>query len=216
MSTRRLAPALALTALVMGFTTVAAKDSFPLLGDPQLAARPNPVLVSSVSEPEGGSHDIQPVHKDGAVAAPVVVEEVLPIYPEEARKAGLEGSVTVETIIDDSGLVQELKILFSTDPVFEAPVLEALPEWQFRPATRKWPVSRRPRKKTILRPPPPPDGRRAARLAIGSTTCLETHPAAGARRRRRAEKRGGPRLLRVHAGPGNASHPQSARPPGRF
>ena len=135
MSMRRLAPALALTALVMGFSTVAAMDSFPLLGVPQLAAQPASVLTSSRSEPETADDEIQQVRKDGPVVAPVVASKILPVYPEEARKAGLEGSVTVETVIDTSGRVQELKVLTSTDPIFEEPVRNALHQWQFQPAT---------------------------------------------------------------------------------
>jgi len=67
---------------------------------------------------------------------PVLTEFVSPEYPEAARASGLEGSVMVRVLVDTDGRVRELKVLKSSDPVFEPAALAAASRWVFKPA--KW------------------------------------------------------------------------------
>lgn len=57
----------------------------------------------------------------------------LPEYPEEARKAGLEGLVEVRIAISEEGSVSVIDVARGEEP-FVAAVMARVPEWRFRPA----------------------------------------------------------------------------------
>jgi TonB family protein len=57
-----------------------------------------------------------------------------PEYSELAKKANLEGSVTVEVLLDKVGKVREAKILKGNDEIFVQPALDAAKKWVFTPA----------------------------------------------------------------------------------
>lgn len=66
---------------------------------------------------------------------PVIMGSVLPVYPEEARMHGIQGSVVIEVHIDEGGQVYAIAILEADPPgVFEAAVLNAYAQARFTPA----------------------------------------------------------------------------------
>lgn len=68
---------------------------------------------------------------------PEPLGEILPVYPEEARRRGIEGSVVVALHIDEAGEVQEIEVLESNPPgVFDAAVIAAYGQARFQPAAR--------------------------------------------------------------------------------
>lgn len=67
-------------------------------------------------------------------AMPKVLEEVRPIYPEDAKKEGLQGSVVLEILIDNKGTVRDAKVLKSLDLRFDKAALIAIKKFKFRPA----------------------------------------------------------------------------------
>lgn len=64
---------------------------------------------------------------------PVVLSEVKPTYPAEARAARQEGAVVVDALIDASGNVRQALVLEGPE-VFRAPALEAIKQFRFKPA----------------------------------------------------------------------------------
>ena len=68
---------------------------------------------------------------------PEPIKTVLPEYPEVARKAGLEGRVTVAAIVDENGNVVYAEIVSSTNKVFEEPALKAAYQYKFKPGMMK-------------------------------------------------------------------------------
>jgi len=59
---------------------------------------------------------------------------VAPVYPPRARRAGIEGSVTVEFTITRDGAVSAPRIVRSDPPgVFDASVIQAIRKWKFPP-----------------------------------------------------------------------------------
>ncbi len=61
-----------------------------------------------------------------------------PDYPPSLLKAGIEGAVESEFVVDTTGIVDltSVRILFATDPAFTRSVQDALYEMRFRPAIR--------------------------------------------------------------------------------
>jgi TonB family protein len=68
---------------------------------------------------------------------PQPLVQVQPEYPEEARKAGLEGKVIVVAVVDENGDVIEAYIHQSTNPIFNDAALEAARKMKFKPGRLK-------------------------------------------------------------------------------
>lgn len=64
---------------------------------------------------------------------PVPVSQRPPEYPESMRRAGLNGTVFIEYIVDRDGRVRNPKVVQSNNHWFDRPVLDAVVHWRFRP-----------------------------------------------------------------------------------
>jgi periplasmic protein TonB len=67
---------------------------------------------------------------------PVPVRTPPPQYPQSLKREGVAGIVTVAIIVDEKGAVTSAVINKSSNPEFEAPSLEAVKKWKFKPATK--------------------------------------------------------------------------------
>ena len=65
---------------------------------------------------------------------PEVVMSSVPEYPDLAKRIGLEGSVTVNVLLDKDGKVKKTLLIKSTDDMFIQASLEAAKKWVFTPA----------------------------------------------------------------------------------
>ena len=68
--------------------------------------------------------------------APAKISEILPVYPEIARRAGVEGSVWVRVLIGKDGRVLDAQILRGSDANagFEEAALRAAKKTIWKPA----------------------------------------------------------------------------------
>jgi TonB family protein len=71
----------------------------------------------------------------GDVKAPVVIRRVDPQYTDEARQNHISGIVIVEVIIDKSGRVRDAVVLKPLPFGLDKAAIEAVRQWEFRPAT---------------------------------------------------------------------------------
>lgn len=62
--------------------------------------------------------------------------QAAPIYPHDARRASLQGSVTVEFTVDENGQVLDPRVVSSSDRVFEEATLRAVAKWRFEPGRK--------------------------------------------------------------------------------
>lgn len=69
----------------------------------------------------------------GPANAPRVLRRVNPHYPNAARKAGIQGSVSLEVLIDASGKVKEAKVVDPLPYGLDKAALEAVRQWEFEP-----------------------------------------------------------------------------------
>jgi TonB family protein len=65
---------------------------------------------------------------------PILLTELDPEYPPEAKQSGLHGTVLVKVLVGEDGTVQSASVLKSSDTVFESSALEAAARCQFKPA----------------------------------------------------------------------------------
>lgn len=59
------------------------------------------------------------------------------IYPESARRFGIEGRVLVSALLDTTGDVLKVRIVESTHKIFEEPAMSAIKQSRFTPAIKK-------------------------------------------------------------------------------
>jgi protein TonB len=73
-----------------------------------------------------------PLRVGGNIKAPTKIRDVKPVYPDEARAAGIQGVVIIEAYIEPDGTVSNARVLRSI-PMLDQPAVDAVMQWQFTP-----------------------------------------------------------------------------------
>ena len=104
------------------------------------ALDPGPVTFapSAASIPTAFERPADSVYFAEQVDSPAAYDDrsAAPAYPDSLQRAGIEGAVMAQFVIDTSGRIEmeTVKVLSSTNLRFTQSVLEALPRMLFRPA----------------------------------------------------------------------------------
>ncbi|MDP3684223.1 MAG: energy transducer TonB [Ignavibacteria bacterium] len=83
----------------------------------------------SKNEDEPGIDEFIPVEK-----MPDIVNQVNPVYPEEAKKNGIEGRVWVKALVSKEGNVKKAVAVKSDNEIFNQAAIEAAMKYRFTPA----------------------------------------------------------------------------------
>lgn len=78
--------------------------------------------------------DTLPVHLTAEMSRPVALRPILPRYTEPARRAGVQGTVIVEAIIDEKGNATNVRVLRGLPMGLDRSAMEAIQQTQFKPA----------------------------------------------------------------------------------
>jgi protein TonB len=70
------------------------------------------------------------------IRPPKAVSTPQPTYPEPARKSKLSGVVVVALAINENGYVDDVKVVRSSNRIFEQNAMDAVRQWVFAPATK--------------------------------------------------------------------------------
>jgi TonB family protein len=73
------------------------------------------------------------VEAKGDIEPPKLLKRIDPIYPEQARKEGIQGDVILEATVDVKGQVQKVKVLESI-PALDLAAIDAVKQWVYEPA----------------------------------------------------------------------------------
>jgi len=73
------------------------------------------------------------VRLDEVSNPPRLIKRVNPVYPEEARKGGIQGVVLLEALVDGEGEVSRVKILKSESSVLNKSAIDAVKQWVYEP-----------------------------------------------------------------------------------
>lgn len=68
----------------------------------------------------------------GDIGPPQLIKYVAPVYPENARRAYIEGAVVVEAVADERGRVLDVRVVRSI-PALDKAALDAVKKWKFKP-----------------------------------------------------------------------------------
>lgn len=100
--------------------------------------------IPEVVGPGGGQPDPEPDPDPEPEGGPIILPERAtpprprntnrrPTYPEKARKEGLEGTVILKVVVDESGAIGDIKVLRGEEP-FVGAALAVVREWDYAPA----------------------------------------------------------------------------------
>ena len=74
------------------------------------------------------------IYRVGAgVSQPIVIHREQPVYPPLAVRAHIEGSVTVQCIVNRSGEIRDVQVVRSSFGAFEQSAVDAVRRWRFTP-----------------------------------------------------------------------------------
>jgi TonB family protein len=79
-----------------------------------------------------GEEEKGAVRATGEINPPRLIKRVDPVYPEEARKAGIQGIVILEAMTDAKGNIVRVKVLNSI-PELDQAAVDALKQWKYEP-----------------------------------------------------------------------------------
>jgi periplasmic protein TonB len=96
---------------------------------------PPPVPSEEPPAPAPVVQDTGPV-RVAAGQGPGLIKRVEPRYPPIAQTARLEGRVVVDAVIRRDGTVSEVKVLNSTNAMFEQACIDAVRQWRFTPGSQ--------------------------------------------------------------------------------
>lgn len=130
-------------AAVLGFES---RDGFPYFlslnllssGEARKIFHDLPMLTEKKARISGVIGGVITAEKTEAVRAvghikpPRIIRKVDPIYPEEAKKAGVQGIVILEAETDAEGNVVRTKILRSI-PLLDQAAIDAVRQWKYEP-----------------------------------------------------------------------------------
>lgn len=74
------------------------------------------------------------MHLTASMIRPEILQRVQPRYTEAARRAGVQGVVFVEAIIDERGKVTDVRVLRGLPMGLDRSAVEAVEQWRFKPA----------------------------------------------------------------------------------
>ncbi|MEA2603388.1 MAG: hypothetical protein QOF89_4380 [Acidobacteriota bacterium] len=78
--------------------------------------------------------DTEPIHFSVGMTRPEILHQVQPRYSELARRAGVQGTVIVEAVIDEQGEVTRVRLLHGLPMNLDRAAVEAIQQWRFKPA----------------------------------------------------------------------------------
>lgn len=76
--------------------------------------------------------NLQPMRIGGGVLSSQLIKRVDPVYPELARRIGLQGKVLIKVIVDERGKVTQAEVVDGHKFLAE-PALEAVRQWRYSP-----------------------------------------------------------------------------------
>ena len=84
--------------------------------------------------PGTGIVDKTPLVFSFGMTKPEIIHQVQPRYSELARRAAVQGAVIVEAVIDELGLVTQVRLIRGLPMQLDQAAMEAIKQWRFKPA----------------------------------------------------------------------------------
>ena len=73
---------------------------------------------------------------NSGVVPPTIMKSTLALYTDDARAHGIEGTVTIEALIDEGGQIRSSRVFKSLGFGLDEVTLASVQQWEFSPAAR--------------------------------------------------------------------------------
>lgn len=90
------------------------------------------VVAGSAAENNTPSRAPKQISVSADVMAADLVNKVIPVYPEEAKKARIQGTVVLSAVVGKDGNVQSLRVLSGPNQLQQS-ALDAVRQWTYKP-----------------------------------------------------------------------------------
>ena len=101
--------------------------------DVKIKAAPAPPAVSGAAQSADPASNIpQRVRVSQGVVAGLLIHKVTPVYPPEAKRAGVQGTVVLAAVIGKDGAIKSLHVLSGPSTLVDA-AIGAVQQWRYRP-----------------------------------------------------------------------------------
>jgi TonB family protein len=117
-------------------TVPVARGGHALIGGMDGDAAPYIFLLIAPELPEQVSKSL-PEEKKVGITAPVLIQRSIPVYPEDAKKQKISGSVLLEVVIDREGRILDVRIVDDPHPSLSSAAAECVRQWVFKPALKE-------------------------------------------------------------------------------
>jgi len=119
-------------------------DPTPL--EPEPVRDPQPLTVADLPSPgdvAGLLEDVLPgppgpvaaaIRAGTGISEPRKIHDVLPLYPEEARMARVQGTVILDVTLDEGGLVRDIRVLKPLAEGLTEAAIAAVKQWRYEPS----------------------------------------------------------------------------------
>lgn len=101
------------------------------LGVQNAGGAPPEGTVTPNSNQRGTTNDEKPIRVGGNVIAAMLIHQVAPKYPSDAKKKGIEGTVVLHAIIEKDGTIRELKLVSGPSELVDS-AMDAVRQWKYR------------------------------------------------------------------------------------
>ena len=93
-------------------------------------------LTVFVGTPQGTQSNEQVYQPGNGVSDPVLVKNVRPVYTPDAKQRRVEGIVVLLVVVRTDGTVGDAEVTKSLDPDLDQQAVNAVRQWEFKPATK--------------------------------------------------------------------------------
>ncbi|MGD0479131.1 MAG: TonB family protein [Terracidiphilus sp.] len=93
---------------------------------------PPPPPSAAVTPMPGAAPPPRRISISAGVAVGLIISKVQPVYPIDAKKAGVSGRVVLSAVIGTDGIIKELQVVSGPDLLQQA-ALDAVNRWRYRP-----------------------------------------------------------------------------------
>jgi protein TonB len=116
-------------------------DSAPILDARTVSSSGDSALASIASLPgvapppplESSPNPHKPLSIGAQIKEPRLLSSPMPVYPMVAKQTHIEGDVVINTLIDQSGKVTNMKVV-SGPPILRQAAVDALRKWKYEPS----------------------------------------------------------------------------------
>jgi protein TonB len=106
-------------------------DPTPTEPEPIVEPEPTPPPVE-IPQPPPPPQQTGPV-RVAPGQGPGLIKRVEPVYPQALQAARIQGAVVLDAIIHKDGSVGEIKVLQSSNKMFEQAAVDAIKQWRYTP-----------------------------------------------------------------------------------